>query len=92
MSIASNHSALASFKKELVEKARAEDQAKLAERIEQLSAHLNKRYATTKNGVTKHVYLVEVKKRDVKLKRDLSAKDSFSESIETFVKFYRLDE
>ena len=53
---------------------------------------LNKRYTSKRVGKTVHVYPVEVKKNKVVLKRDLEAKDSFTESRANFDKYFVLDE
>lgn len=58
--------------------------------IEELKAKLNQQFVSTKKGIGHpKVYLHEVKKDSVVLKRDLDAKDSFTLSLAKFLKFYR---
>lgn len=53
---------------------------------------LNKRYKSQRVGKTIHAYPVDVKKGKVILKRDLEAKDSYTESRAYFDKYFVLDE
>lgn len=54
---------------------------------------LNKRYKSKRaGGKVTYAYPVEVKKDKVVLKRDLAAKDSYTESRAAFDKYFVLDE
>jgi hypothetical protein len=55
------------------------------------NTELNARYSTTRLGKKTYVWLVDIKKDKVKLKRCLEAKDSFGESRAHFERYYVLD-
>ncbi|MNX68891.1 hypothetical protein D3C86_1000910 [compost metagenome] len=49
------------------------------------------RYSSTRLGKKSYVWLVDIKKDKVRLKRCLDAKDSFSESRAHFERYFVLD-
>lgn len=62
------------------------------EPVEYKEVQLNKRYVSKRVGKTIVAYPVDVKKGKVILKRDLEAKDSYTESRAVFDKYFVLDE
>ncbi|MNF50087.1 hypothetical protein D3C81_706500 [compost metagenome] len=55
------------------------------------NTELNVRYSSTRLGKKSYVWLVDIKKDKVRLKRCLDAKDSFSESRAHFERYFVLD-
>jgi len=55
------------------------------------NTELNARYSSTRLGKTTYVWLVDIKKGKVRLKRDLNAKDCFTESQAHFERYFVLD-
>lgn len=56
----------------------------------EMANHIGKTFTTVRNGVKKSVTLVEVKRRDVVLKDNITDKHSHTESLAKFSKYYRL--
>lgn len=49
---------------------------------------VGERYKITRNDITNYVWVHEVKRKDVLLKRSADAKDSFTENRTRFDKYY----
>jgi len=80
-----NHRALLSMKESLHAKAQ-QDQLHL---LTTLRGQCGDKFVYTKGKVHKEAILVEVKKREVRLKRDPEAQDSFSVGLKDFTDYWK---